>query len=260
MNNRLAEKTALITGASRGIGLAIAKAFAKEGASLILNARNQEKLENVAEEIKAEYKVEVIALSGDVTCAESVKNLAGKALEWKSIDIIVNNAGIHIPAPFLSYTFDEFKSVIESNVYSVFHVTQALLPGMIAGGGGRIINLASTAGKWGSRNQSAYNASKHAVVGITRCLALEMAPHNVLVNAICPWIVNTDMAAGFMEGHANALGMSTDALVEKMNSSVPLGRWVEPHEVAGLAVYLASDESSYINGQAWTVDGGYTTI
>jgi NAD(P)-dependent dehydrogenase (short-subunit alcohol dehydrogenase family) len=260
MSNRLAGKTALITGASRGIGMAIAKAFAKEGASLILNARDQGKLDIVAGEIRAEYKVEVIALSGDVTCAESVKRVAERAFEWSSVDILVNNAGIHIPAPFLSYTFEQFKSVIESNVYSVFHVTQALLPGMIAAGGGRIINLASTAGKWGSRNQSAYNASKHAVVGITRCLALEMAPHNVLVNAICPWIVNTDMAVSFMEGHASALGVSPAALVEKMNSSVPLGRWVEPHEVAGLAVYLASDESSYINGQAWTVDGGYTTI
>tara|TARA_B110000483_G_scaffold112408_1_gene136582 strand:- start:116 stop:898 length:783 start_codon:yes stop_codon:yes gene_type:complete len=260
MTNRLAGKTALITGASRGIGLAMAKAFAKEGASLVLNARGQEKLDDVAEEIKAEYEMEVLALPGDVTRAESVKRIAKEASEWKTIDILVNNAGIHIPAPFLSYTFEEFKSVMESNVYSVFHVTQALLPGMIAAGGGKIINLASTAGKWGSRNQSAYNASKHAVVGITRCLALEMASHNVLVNAICPWIVNTDMAAGFMDGHAAALGISPAALTEKMNSSVPLGRWVEPHEVAGLAVYLASDESSYINGQAWTVDGGYTTI
>jgi NAD(P)-dependent dehydrogenase (short-subunit alcohol dehydrogenase family) len=145
-------------------------------------------------------------------------------------------------------------------VYSVFHVTQAVLPGMLARRSGRIVNLASTAGKWGSRHQSAYNASKHAVVGLTRCLGLELAPHNILVNAICPWIVDTDMATGFMDRHAAIAGVSAAELTARMNATVPLGRWIRPEEVANLALFLASDEASYINGQAWTVDGGYTMI
>ena len=139
-------------------------------------------------------------------------------------------------------------------------MTQELLKRIIKKRPARVINLASTAGKWGSRNQSAYNASKHAVVGLTRCLALELAPHNILVNAICPWVVDTDMATDFVETHAAALGKTKTELKDQMNASVPLGRLIRVEEVAGLAVYLASDEASYINGQSWTVDGGYTMV
>ena len=131
---------------------------------------------------------------------------------------------------------------------------------MIARRTGRIVNLASTAGKWGSRNQSAYNVSKHAVVGLTRCLGLEMAPHNIGVNAICPWIVDTDMATGFIAEHANAAGITPAQATTNFVAAVPIKRYIRPDEVAGLAVYLASDEASYISGQSWTVDGGYTMV
>jgi NAD(P)-dependent dehydrogenase (short-subunit alcohol dehydrogenase family) len=257
---RLAGKTALITGASRGIGRAIADAFAGEGAALVLNARDAAGLERAAAELRAAHGAEVLTLSADVSEREPVRAMVAAAEAWRPLDVLVNNAGIHIPARFLDYSFEDFRRVVESNVYSVFHVTQAVLPAMIARARGRVLNLASTAGKWGSRNQSAYNASKHAVVGITRCLALELAPHNVLVNAICPWIVDTDMATGFMERHAAIAGLTVSELTERMNATVPLRRWIRPAEIASLAVYLASDEASYINGQAWTVDGGYTMI
>ncbi len=260
MAGKLSGKTALVTGGSRGIGRAIAEGFAKEGAQLVLNGRNAVALDKTAEEIRRQYGSSVLAIPTDVTDGAQVKTMINDAEAWAPIDIVVNNAGTHIPAAFLDYTFDDFKSVIESNVYSVFHVTQEVLRFMVKRKVGKIINLASTAGKWGSRNQSAYNASKHAVVGITRCLALEMAPHNILVNAICPWIVDTDMATGFMSEHAKMLNISADALAEKMNATAPLGRLIEPREVAGLATYLASDDASYVNGQAWTVDGGYTMI
>ena len=260
MGERLAGRTALITGASRGIGRAIAEAFAAEGCALMLNARDPSRLHAAATEIAASHGVAVNECACDVTDGDAVRAMVAQAEARAPIDILVNNAGIHIPNSFLGYSFEDFKAVIESNVYSVFHVTQAVLPAMIARKGGRVINLASTAGKWGSRNQSAYNASKHAVVGITRCLGLEMGPHNVLVNAICPWIVDTDMATSFMAGHAAVMGVSEDELKQRFNASVPLQRWIEPREVAGLALYLASDEASYINGQAWTVDGGYTMI
>lgn len=260
MGERLAGKTALVTGASRGIGRAIAEAFAAEGCGLVLNARDPATLSAAAQAIDAEYGVAVQHHACDVTDGAAVKVMVAQAEAVTPIDILVNNAGIHIPNSFLQYSFDDFKAVIESNVYSVFHVTQAVLPAMIERKAGRVINLASSAGKWGSRNQSAYNASKHAVVGITRCLGLEMAPHNVLVNAICPWIVDTDMASSFVEKHAAVAGVSEEELKQRLEASVPLQRWIEPREVAGLAVYLASDEASYINGQAWAIDGGYTMI
>ena len=176
------------------------------------------------------------------------------------IDILVNNAGIHIARPFTEYSFEEFSSVIEANLYSVFHVTQAVLPIMQAQGSGVIINIASTAGRWGSRNQAAYNASKHAVMGITRCLALEMSPHGIRTNAICPWVVETDMADSFIEGHAAATGMSRDEIINAFTATVPIKRFVRPQEVAAMAVYLGSDESGFVNGQGLTIDAGYTLI
>ena len=132
--------------------------------------------------------------------------------------------------------------------------------GNIARRAGRIVNLASTAGKWGSRNQSAYNVSKHAVVGLTRCLGLEMAPHNIGVNAICPWIVDTDLAASFIAEHAKAAGLTPEQTAANFINAVPIKRYIRPEEVASLAVYLGSDEASYITGQSWNVDGGYTMI
>ena len=260
MTGRLGGKTAFITGASRGIGRAIADAYAAAGANLVLNARDGARLAAVAEEITKDYGVEVRTAAGDITDRASVRALVDDALDAGPVDVLVNNAGIHKARSFLDYSFEEFRAVLETNVYGVLHVTQFLLPAMIARKQGRIINLASTAGKWGSRNQSAYNASKHAVVGLTRCLALEMAPHNVLVNAICPWIVATDMATGFISEHAAANGLDPAPMLEAFKAAVPIKRMIKPEEVAALAVFLASDEASYVNGQSWAVDGGYTMI
>ena len=260
MSGRLVGKTALITGGSRGIGKAIAVAFCREGCSVFLIGRDENRLKEAVSDISSKYPVDVGWHVCDVTNPHAVKSMIETAESWKPIDILVNNAGIHKGASFLDYSADDFKEVLETNVYGVFYVTQELLKLIVNKRPARIINLASTAGKWGSRNQSAYNASKHAVVGLTRCLALELAPHNVLVNAICPWVVDTDMATDFVETHAAALGKTPTELKDQMNASVPLGRLIRVDEVAGLAVYLASDEASYINGQSWTVDGGYTMI
>ncbi len=258
--NRLAGKTALITGASRGIGKAIAAAYAAEGADLILNARDESRLKTVAAEISAAHAVQTTTLAADIAAEKSAVEMVAQAQNISPIDILVNNAGIHIAAPFCDYRFDDFKKVIDVNVHSVFLVTRAVLPAMIERRVGRIVNIASTAGKWGSRNQSAYNASKHAVIGLTRCLALEMAPHNINVNAICPWVVETDMAKSFLHGHAIASNVSTEELATAIQASVPIKRWIQPVEVANLAVYLGSDEASFVNGQAWAIDGGYTMI
>lgn len=260
MSGRLVGKSALITGGSRGIGKAVAVAFCREGCSVFLIGRDKKRLKETADEISNTEEVDVGWYVCDVTNPKAVRNMVEAAECWKPIDILVNNAGIHKGASFLDYSVKDFREVLETNVYGVFYVTQELLKRIVKQRPARVINLASTAGKWGSRNQSAYNASKHAVVGLTRCLALELAPHNILVNAICPWVVDTDMATDFVETHAAALGKTETELKNQMNASVPLGRLIRVEEVAGLAVYLASDEASYINGQSWTVDGGYTMV
>ena len=256
MAGRLEGKRALVTGASRGIGLAIAQAFAREGASLALNARNPERLNQTVDDLSTPAR----AYACDVTDRDAVFDMVKQIEADGPIDILVNNAGIHVARPFTEYTFEEFSSVIDANVYSVFHVTQAVLAGMQARQSGAIVNIASTAGRWGSRNQSAYNASKHAVMGITRCLALEMAPHGIRTNAICPWVVDTDMADSFIEGHAAATGMTREEITNAFTATVPIKRFVKPEEVASLAVYLASDESGFVNGQGMTIDAGYTLI
>ncbi len=260
MSGRLKGKTALITGASRGIGLAIAEAFAREGANLALNARDPDRLAATAARLATEFGIRATVHACDVTDREAMRVMV-KSIEAESdIDVLVNNAGMHKARSFLDYTFEEFKEVMDSNVYGVLHVTQFVLPAMVARKQGRVINLASTAGKGGTRNQSAYNASKHAVVGLTRCLALEMVAHNVLVNAICPWVVDTDMATGFIREHAANLGLDVDTATKNFLAMVPIKRFIRPGEVANLAVFLASDESSYVNGQSWAVDGGISMI
>jgi 3-hydroxybutyrate dehydrogenase len=260
MTGRLQNKIALVTGGSRGIGKAIAEAYAREGAKIVLNARQKEQLEETSEEIR-QTGTEVFSYAADVSNGESVKALVQAATDhYGQIDILVNNAGIYRPAPFINYTFEDFSTVVQTNLYSVFHMTQAVLPAMIERKKGRIINVASTAGKWGSRNQSAYNASKHAIVGLTRCIGLEVAADGITVNAICPWIVDTDLVDVFMKEHSAINNVPEETLAQFMQNSVPIKRWIRAEEVAHMAVYLGSDEAEYINCQAWTIDGGYTMI
>ncbi len=261
MVDRLKNKTALITGGSRGIGRAVAEAYAAEGADLVLNARDPQRLENTAADIRAAHNVNVSTCACDVADRDAVQAMVEESDAGAPIDILVNNAGVYKPLPFVEYEFEDFRNIIDVNLYGVIHVTQFMLRKMMPRKSGVIVNMASTAGKWGSRNQSAYNMSKHAVVGMTRCLGLEMGPHNIRANAICPFVVETDLSDTFLGGHAEVLGVSREVVEERFKSLVPLHqRWVQPEEVAGLAVYLGSDESSYVTGQAWTIDGGYTMV
>ncbi|MEM7406940.1 MAG: SDR family oxidoreductase [Pseudomonadota bacterium] len=261
MTARLAGKTALITGASRGIGRAIAEAFAAEGADLVINARDAHALQSCAGQLRSTHGSTVTAIAADVTARDAVAQLVEQAWQAGPVDVLVNNAGAYRAAPFIEYAPQDFRDLFEVNVFGVIHLTQLMLPKMIARGGGNIVNVASTAGKWGSRNQSAYNMSKHAVVGMTRCVALEMAPHGIRVNAVCPWLVDTDLADGAVSEHAAIVNADESALKSAMVGSVPLhDRFIRTDEVAGLAVYLASDEASYVTGQSWTIDGGYTMV
>jgi NAD(P)-dependent dehydrogenase (short-subunit alcohol dehydrogenase family) len=146
------------------------------------------------------------------------------------------------------------------NLFGVLHFMQACLPGMQARRHGRIVNIASTAGKWGSRNQSAYNVSKHAVVGLTRCVALEASPDAVTVNAICPGFVQTDMVETLKAQVAQSSGMSGEDMVKAALTRVPLGRVLNPDEIASLAVYLGSHESRGMTGQSILLDGGMVLV
>ncbi len=254
-SERLAGKTALITGASRGIGRSIAEAYAAEGASVFLTATTLEGLEGVTSAV-SEHGVELETVACDVTELDALDNLFQSAVEWRGgVDILVNNAGIYIGKPFTRYSMAEFDQLMKVNVYAVFRLMQLGLEHMQQRGGGKIVNIASTAGKWESPNQAAYNTSKHAVVGMTRCAALENGPHGINVNAICPGMVETDMVQNFAV-HAERQGITLDELKQQSYARIPLGRFLEPDEIAHLAVYLGSSESDGMTGQTLTISGG----
>jgi len=252
---RLSGRGALITGASRGIGRAIALRYAEEGADLFLAATNRAKLEEVkslAEAQGAKVALRTVDVRDRVAVAALVE-AAAEALG--GIDVLVNNAGVYKAARLVDYTPEDFDHIIQVNLYGAFHVMQLVLRHMQARGRGKVVNIASTAGKWMSMNQSAYNASKHALVGLTRCAGLEMGPLGINVNAICPGFVETDMLEEF-RAHADLLGVSFDQVKAAGLARVPLKRFLKPEEIAHLAVYLASSESDGMTGQSILLDGG----
>ena len=234
--------------------------FAEEGADLFIYARTEAPLRDAVAEI-TRLGGKAVPHVADVSDQKSAREMVQHALkEFGRIDILVNNAGIHKVSRFVDYSLEDFDQIMKVNLYGTFHVTQAVLPSMMARKKGEIVNIASTAGKWGGRNQSAYNASKHAVVGLTRCLALEMGPYDINVNAICPTIVETDMSLPFFEDHAKIRGCSKEDLIKTMKSHNALNRFPKPEEVAHLAVYLASDESDGMTAQSISLCGGYLMI
>jgi len=251
---------ALVTGGSRGIGLAIAEAFAREGAELCLAATDRARLETARAGI-GDGVPEIMLSDFDVgdraACLEAVARLTDR---WGRIDILVNCAGAYRAARFLDYDIGDIDRLMQVNYFGTVHMMQAVLPGMQARGFGRVINIASTAGKWGSANQSAYNASKHAVVGITRSVALEMAAAGVTVNAICPGLVDTELGDALVAEYAEINGTSVDAMMQAILARIPVGRVIQPEEVAELAVYIARRESGGMTGQSLLYDGGMLMV
>ena len=249
---KLRKKTALVTGASRGIGRAIAIAFASEGARLWLGARDLRALEALSEEIQAGGgAATAVALDvTDQTSVDACKRAVG------AVDILVNNAGIAGSVKLVKMDDAHWDSHLDVNLTGPFRVTRAFLPEMIEQQWGRIINIASTAGKVGFQYTAAYCASKHGLVGLTRALALETATQGITVNAICPGFVATDMAAEAARNIASKTKKSEAEARRWLESLSPQRRMIEPEEVAALAVLLASDDARGINGQAINVDGG----
>ena len=255
---RLENRLAFITGGGRGIGRAIALAFAREGASIVVAARTNEQIENVANEAAEQSAVDAFAIECDVADRESVK-LAFERVNEKfsrGPDILVNNAGIVETAPFVKTDEALWERHLRVNLTGTYRCTRAALPAMLAGRWGRIINIASIAGKTGAPYVSAYAASKHGVLGLTRSLALEVATIGITVNAICPGYVDTDMTARGVENIVKHTGISADEAVEALKRMSPQNRMVTAEEVAAVALLLASEEGRGINGQAINVDGG----
>jgi len=245
---KLQGKKALVTGASRGIGRAIALAFAKEGATVVLGSRDLASLDALAREIGTATAVRL-----DVRDPQSIAKARGEVGE---VQILVNNAGIAKSAKVLSMDDDDWQAHLDVNLTGAFRVTRAFLAPMAAAKWGRVINIASTAGKVGFAYTAAYCASKHGLVGFTRALALEMATSGVTVNAICPGFVRTDMADEAARNIAQKTGKSAAEATRWLEALSPQNRLMEPEEVAAVAVLLASEEARGVNGQAINIDGG----
>ena len=253
---RMAGRTAFITGASRGIGRAIAEAYGREGAELVLSATSLEGLASVKSALEADG-VKVHTLAADLSDMNQVEELFQKAVDavGGNLDVLVNNAGIYKGIPFEKYAIEDLDRLMKVNVYAVFRLTQLAVLHMRELGGGKIVQISSTAGKWESPNQAAYNTTKHAVVGMSKCVALENGPFGINVNTICPYIVETDMRYHF-EVHAEAAGVSMEQLKAGLTASIPIRRFLEPEENAHMAVYLGSKESDGMTGQTITISGG----
>jgi 2-deoxy-D-gluconate 3-dehydrogenase len=242
----LAGKKALVTGSSKGIGAAIAQALANAGADIVLLGRTAESLEATKSSIvNIGRKVEIVLC--DVSSPEAIKEVFANIAEM-NVDILINNAGSISRAPAAETEIDDWHRIIDTNLNSVFQISQACGRAMIAKGSGTIINIASLLSFQGGINVPAYTASKHGVAGVTKALANEWGSRGVTVNAIAPGYISTDNTA--------ALRADADRNASIL-ARIPIGRWGNPDDIASVAVFLASPAARYINGEVLTVDGGW---
>lgn len=252
----LTSSTAIITGASRGIGFAVARHLGQQGLKLLLVARGPEFLRDAQVQLASErITAEIFAV--DVSVEADVKRLHARAVEvLGEVDVLVNNAGTAASLPFIKTDLEHWSQTIQSNLTSVYLCTRAFLPMMLAKNFGRIINIASVAGKVGFRYTTAYCASKHAVLGLTRALALEVAEKGVTVNAVCPGWVDTPMTERTVDNIAGKTGWSKDNARKFLENQSPLQRLIDPEEVANVVGFLISPAAVAVNGQAINVCGG----
>lgn len=255
---KLTNKLALVTGGGRGIGRAIAFQFAREGARVGVAARTFEQVNQVASEIKSETSIDAIPLVCDVSNAANVSEMFDNFRNklGRGPDILVNNAGIAESATLDKTTDELWHRHLAINLSGTFYCTRAALPSMLNNGWGRVINIASIAGKTGAPYISAYAASKHGVMGLTRSLATEVGAKGITVNAICPGYVDTEMVSRGIERITTRTGRSAEEALDTLKRMSPQNRLVTSEEVAALALLLASDEGRGINGQGLNIDGG----
>jgi NAD(P)-dependent dehydrogenase (short-subunit alcohol dehydrogenase family) len=249
-------RVAVITGGGRGIGEAVARALAGAGARVVVAARSAGQVESVARDLVG-AGLPARAVACDVTDPEAVGRLVAETeSHFGSAEILINNAGVSSSAPLKSLELEEWNRMLAVNATGTYLVTRAFLPGMLAAGWGRIVNVASVSGRAGAPYVSAYAASKHAVVGFTRSVAAEVAARGITVNALCPGYVETPMTDESVERIVAKTGLSATDARERIVAMNPQGRLIEPDEVAFLAVALCDPRARGVNGQAIGVDGG----
>ena len=241
---KLEQKNVLITGSSRGIGLAIAHKFASLGANVVLNSRGE-----ISEELLAEFKpygVKVLAISGDVSDFADAKRMVDQAIEeLGSVDVLVNNAGITQDTLLLKMTEEDFEKVLKVNLTGAFNMTQSVLKPMIKAREGAIINMSSVVGLMGNIGQANYAASKAGLIGFTKSVAREVANRNVRVNAIAPGMIESDMTA-----------VLSDKVKDAMLAQIPMKQFGQAEQVADVTAFLATQD--YLTGQVIAIDGGLT--
>jgi len=245
-DKKLQGKVAIVTGASRGIGRDIALLFAKEGAKLTVTARNEENLKSLADEIRQAGGEEALCFPLDVKDSAKVEEMTDKTLDkFGRVDILVNNAGVTRDGLLLRMSDEDWDEVLDTNLKGTFLCLKAVAKPMMRQRAGRIINMASVIGLIGNAGQANYAASKAGIIALTRSAAKELGSRNILVNAIAPGFIDTEMT--------QALSNDIKKMVLK---SIPVGVFGKPIDVAKVALFLAGDESSFITGQVITVDGG----
>lgn len=252
-------KVVLVTGSTSGIGLGIAKRFAKEGHHLVLNGLNSPEVSDAIKEVDALGKGEVLFSDADMSNPDQIENMI-HMIENKfgRIDIAVNNAGIQHVAPIEEFPVKYWDKIIAINLSSTFHISRLVVPMMRKNGWGRIVNIASAHALIASPYKSAYVAAKHGIAGLTKTVALEVARDNITCNAICPGYVLTPLVDGQIDDTAKARNISRDEVInDVMLGEQPTKEFVKIEEVAELAHYLCSDSSASITGSCLSIDGGW---
>lgn len=252
----LQSKIALVTGAGRGIGRAVALRLADDGVDIAVNDVDVQSAEQVAGEVREKGR-RAVAIPGDVSARDAAFAMVERCIdEFDGLDIAVNNAGVTRTKTVLDTTPEDLSALFRVNVFGLFFCMQAAAAAMKGRGGGKIINAASIAGHAGFRYKAAYSATKFAVIGLTQSAAQELAEHGITVNAYCPGIVDTAMWESIDADLSDYLGTAKGEAMQQRTSGIPLGRVQQPEDVAAFVSYLASSDADYMTGQSPIIDGG----